>query len=87
LDVAYSKRRKILATNNSQAWKKYDSPTFNPHITVYGGVQSISAAKSTIRNCKDMKKFAVKVTDLEFSGNLWKTMFINVGKITNKPSL
>ena len=60
--------------------KKYGSPIFDPHITVYSGVQSISAAKSAIRNCKDMKKFAVNVTDLAFSNNLWKTVFINVEK-------
>ena len=60
--------------------KKYDSPTFHPHITVYGGVQSISDAKTAIRNCKDMKRFAVKATDLGFSDNLWKTVFVNVEK-------
>lgn len=60
--------------------KKYHSPTFNPHITVYSGVQNASAAKSAIQNCKDMKKFTVKTTNLAFSDNLWKTVFINVGK-------
>lgn len=58
--------------------KKYDSPTFNPHITVYSGVQNVSTAKSAVRNCVNMKKFTVEATDLEFSDNLWKTVFINV---------
>ncbi len=60
--------------------KKYDSPTFNPHITVYSGVKSISSAKSAVKNCKNMRKFAVNSTDLEFSDSLWKTVFINVEK-------
>ncbi len=60
--------------------KKYDSPTFNPHITVYSGVKNASAAKSAIRNCADMKKLVVKITTLEFSDNLWKTVFANVEK-------
>jgi len=60
--------------------KKYDSPTFNPHITVYSRVQNITAAKSAVRNCGDMKKITVEITDLEFSDNLWKTVFINVRK-------
>lgn len=60
--------------------KKYCSPTFNPHITVYSGIRSISSAKSAIQNCKDMRKFVVAATDLGFSDSLWKTVFINVGK-------
>jgi len=59
--------------------KKYDSPTFCPHITVYSGVRSSSAAKFAVKNC-NMKKFTVKTTDLGFSDNLWKTVFINVEK-------
>jgi 2'-5' RNA ligase len=59
--------------------KKYGSPTFCPHITVYDRVRSSSAAKFAVKNC-NMKKFTVKTTDLEFSDNLWKTVFINVEK-------
>ncbi|MBI5147482.1 MAG: 2'-5' RNA ligase family protein [Thaumarchaeota archaeon] len=60
--------------------KKYNSPTFNPHITVYSGVRNVSAAKSAVRNCADMKEFTVETMDLDFSDNLWKTVFINVEK-------
>lgn len=60
--------------------QKYGSPTFNPHITVYSGVQSVSAAKFAIQNFKDMEKFAVKATDLAFSSSLWKTVFVNMEK-------
>lgn len=60
--------------------KKYDSPIFCPHITVYSKIRAGSAAKSAIRNCGKMKKFTVKTTDLAFSDDLWKTVFVNVEK-------
>jgi 2'-5' RNA ligase len=60
--------------------KKHDSPSFNPHITVYSGVRNESAAKHAIQNCAHIGKFAVNVMNLEFSDNLWKTVFANVEK-------
>ncbi|QLH08836.1 2'-5' RNA ligase family protein [Candidatus Nitrosotenuis sp. DW1] len=60
--------------------KKYHSNTFNPHITMYSGIRSVSDAKLAIQNCKDMRKFTVMATDLTFSDNLWKTVFVNVEK-------
>ena len=60
--------------------KKYCSPTFHPHITVYSEIRSSSAAKSAIKNCRKMKKFTVETTDLAFSDDLWKTVFINMEK-------
>lgn len=60
--------------------KKYNSPAFNPHITLYGGVQSVSDAKSAISNFAGAKKFTASATDLGSSDDLWKTVFINVEK-------
>lgn len=60
--------------------KKYHSPTFCPHITVYGKIRSCTAAESAIKRCKDVKKFTVETTDLAFSDDLWKTVFINAEK-------
>lgn len=60
--------------------KKYGSPSFSPHITVYGKIRTGAAAKSAIKNCQEMRKFAVKATDLGFSDDLWKTVFINAEK-------
>ncbi|TBR10525.1 MAG: hypothetical protein EPO62_03225 [Candidatus Nitrosotenuis sp.] len=57
--------------------KKYGSPTFCPHITVYSKIRDDSIAKSAIKNCRRMKKFTVKTTDLGFSDDLWKTVFVN----------
>ena len=59
--------------------KKYDSPIFCPHITVYSKIRGLTSASSAIRNCA-MKKFTVRTTNLEFSDNLWKTVFVNVEK-------
>jgi len=59
--------------------KEHGSPTFCPHITICG-VRSGPAAKSAIKNCSKMKKFSVKITDLAFSDDLWKTIFINTEK-------
>ncbi|MBM2819976.1 MAG: hypothetical protein HW410_1658 [Nitrosarchaeum sp.] len=59
--------------------KKYDAPTFYPHITVFSGIRS-STAKTAIKNCTDIKKFTVNAMDVAFSDNLWKTVFINVEK-------
>ena len=60
--------------------KKYDTPTFYPHITVFSGIRSSSVAKTAIKNCTDIKKFTVNTMDVAFSNNLWKTVFINVEK-------
>ncbi len=60
--------------------EKYDSPTFCPHITVYSKIRSESAAKSAVKNCRTLKKFAVKTKDLAYSDNLWKTVFVNMEK-------
>lgn len=62
--------------------KKYDSPIFCPHITVYSKIRNGSDAKAAINNCGRMKKFTVKTTDLAFSDDLWKTVFINTEKNT-----
>ncbi|WKT57441.1 2'-5' RNA ligase family protein [Candidatus Nitrosotenuis chungbukensis] len=60
--------------------KKYHSHTFNPHITMYSGIRSVSDAKLAIQNCKNMGKFTVMATGLDFSDSLWKTVFVNVEK-------
>lgn len=60
--------------------KKYGSPTFCPHITVYSKIRAGSVAKSAIKNCERMKVFTVKTADLAFSDDLWKTVFVNAEK-------
>lgn len=63
--------------------KKYDSPIFCPHITLYGKIRDKSVAKFSINNCRMIKKFAVKTTSLAFSDDLWKTVFVNTEKSQN----
>lgn len=75
-----SKDTKYLLRVICNLGQKYGSPTFNPHITVYSGVQNVSTAKSAIQSCKNVKKFTVKATGLAFSDNLWKTVFVNMEK-------
>ena len=60
--------------------KKYRSPTFCPHITVYSKIRGSSAARLAIHRCEDVKKFTVKTTDMAFSDDLWKTVFVNAEK-------
>jgi 2'-5' RNA ligase len=74
------KDAKYLSRIIDSLGKKYDSPTFCPHITLYGKIRNESVAKSAIDICRMMKKFAVKTTDLAFSDYLWKTVFINAEK-------
>ncbi len=75
-----TKDAKYLLQTICNLGKKYHSHTFNPHITVYSGVRSISDAKRAIQNRKNMGKFTVMATGLAFSDNLWKTVFVNVEK-------
>lgn len=75
-----AKDAKYLSQIICKLGKKYRSHTFNPHITVYSGVRSASDAKLAIQNCKDLRKFTVMATDLAFSDNLWKTVFVSVEK-------
>lgn len=72
-----SRDAKYLLDIIDRLGKKYNAPKFCPHITVYSKIRSSSAAMSAIRNCKNMKKFAVRAADLQFSDDLWKTVFIN----------
>ena len=60
--------------------KKYHAPMFYPHITVYDGIRSESAAKTAIKSCTDIRKFTINTMNMEFSDDLWKTIFINVEK-------
>lgn len=60
--------------------KKYHSPTFCPHITVYGKIGEGLTARLAMERCRDVKKFTVKTTDLAFSDDLWKTVFVNTEK-------
>lgn len=60
--------------------KKYDSPIFRPHITVYGKIRSAATARLATERCKGVKKFTVKTADMAFSDDLWKTVFVNTEK-------
>lgn len=56
--------------------KKYNSPAFSSHITIYSGVTNLTAAKYAL--CQSMPaKLRIRTTSIGKSDYLWKTVYIN----------
>jgi 2'-5' RNA ligase len=58
--------------------KKYDSQSFIPHITAYGLVDiSLDELDQIVQDAiKDEKNFTVDKTQISFSDDFWKTVFV-----------
>ena len=68
--------------------EKYNAPKFEPHITVYGLIDSEmrlidSIAKEVILNCNS---FLIKKSEILQSDELWKTVYIEL-KMNNQLEL
>lgn len=60
--------------------KKYRAPTFFPHITIYGLVDvSLEKLNQSIKkSIEEINTIIVKAEKVDFSDNLWKTIFIEI---------
>jgi len=77
-DTKYLSR---IITNLS---RKFNSPTFLPHVTIYGLVDAhLSIIEDAITNAiSNLNSFTVKKLEINYSDNIWKTIFINI--VTNQ---
>jgi len=68
--------RKII----NEISKKYNAPKFEPHITVYGLIDSkISHIEKIIKEISNnYNSFVVKKSEILQSENLWKTVYIEL---------
>ena len=59
---------------------KFNSPEFLPHITIYGLVDvCLSLIEDAITNAiSNLNSFIVKKSEINYSDNIWKTIFINI---------
>lgn len=60
--------------------KNYDSDIFDPHITLFSGIEKQNLAVSAIKHCRSHRNVRTKVTGLKSSEIIWKTVFVNVQK-------
>lgn len=60
--------------------KKYNSPKFEPHITVYGLINSKLDLINNVINevAQNCNSFVVKKSNVSHSEELWKTIFIEL---------
>ena len=60
--------------------KRFEAPSFLPHITVYGLVNTKLEYLSTIAEeiSSNFKPFKVKLLNLAYSDEIWKTLYINI---------
>jgi len=80
--------REYLKNIIDEISEKYHAPKFEPHITIYGLVESElsfidSIAKEVTHNCNS---FLVKKSEILQSNELWKTIYIEL-EINNKIKL
>ena len=70
---------KQLGTIIQKLARQCDAPRFSAHITVFSGIKSLDDAKSAVRFvCSGIIK--AKVTGVGTSGNVWKTLFLQIKK-------
>lgn len=66
--------------------KTLAAPKFSAHITLYGGISSLSTAKNAINECAK-SKLEARTSNVSHSDYLWKTVFVNVKKDKNLKNL
>jgi len=59
---------------------EYDSPTFLPHITIYGLMNlELSKITEAVKNSiENLKPFKIKNMRIQHSEEFWKTLFIQI---------
>lgn len=64
--------------------KNYGSDVFDPHITLFSGIERSNLAVSAIKHCHSHRSVRTRIIDIKSSEVIWKTVFVNV---QNNPSL
>ena len=59
---------------------QYNCPTFIPHITVYGVINTRFEKIDTIiqNSIKGIKPFMIEKNKVSFSNDFWKTIFVDI---------
>lgn len=55
----------------------YGAPGFDPHVTLFSSIQDIELAKTIISQI-NYKPFQLKISGLNQSENIWKTIFLEL---------
>jgi 2'-5' RNA ligase len=64
--------------------RRYNSPIFLPHITVYGLVKTdfVTIENAVLESIKNIQPFEVEKIKIGYSDDFWKTLFIELNYIT-----
>lgn len=59
---------------------KFDSPKFIPHITIYGlvDIDYLTVEKIVRNSISEATSFFVRKSELKYSDNFWKSLFIDI---------
>tara|TARA_B110000467_G_scaffold3232_1_gene2704 strand:- start:633 stop:1133 length:501 start_codon:yes stop_codon:yes gene_type:complete len=73
-----------LSTIISNLAKKYDAPSFTPHITAYGlvNIDLKTLDQKILESIPDIQSFIVERSSINFSNNFWKSFFVEI--LSNK---
>lgn len=65
--------------------RKYNSPVFLPHITVYGLAETdfANVENAVLESIKGIQPFKVEKTRISYSDDLWKTLFIELKHVNS----
>lgn len=58
--------------------EKYNSPIFDPHVTIDSGIERISISRRLIENVQNISKISMISKNLQHSKDIWKTLFIQL---------
>lgn len=77
LEPAESDKKHLLRIIRELS-SKYDAPMFDPHITLYGRIQRLDAAKKAVLRCCGLPKIRASVKKIRHSNYLWKTLYADI---------
>jgi 2'-5' RNA ligase len=57
--------------------RRYDAPVFEPHVTVYVGVNQVDAAEKALSEAaRECQSINLKTLEIDYSGEFIKTLFV-----------
>jgi len=71
--------KKYLSEIISELSKKYESPIFTPHVTIYGltNVEIKTLEKIVSDSIYEIPSFYIEKDTISFSDHFWKTLFVD----------
>ncbi len=58
--------------------EKYNSPIFDPHVTIDSEIKKIPTNELIIKSMQNLSKIDIISKDLQYSNYIWKTLFIQL---------